>query len=492
VDAVDMARSIPDNVLKTASTVTVIVHGIGDHGAADITLEAVRGLEAAAHRSSSAPEAPPAVQYLDPEGAASIEFEGRTHLILPKVWSKDHNRLATRRPFGGSIYKPIDAWVYFLFFDICGSAIRCIPKAANLGWRLALMAVVAVFIGFFATIVLAVIYAQVWLWDLAHHHSVATIVLTLGLVLIAIILRGYYWSVDLVADILHYIGNPGRVEDLEKRVLAEINELADRAKHAQIVVLGHSLGSVLVTHSLLRVQETDPAYGRVVVITLGSPLATLARIFPSSVVAPSTLAKSYAEKFQVKLWGNLWRDRDFVGRKLDASGGLFIQRSVGDGSHTGMLASSVLWQRIYEIIVAVDENTIERLRLKWSSEELTEPESLEMEFRIHSMSSILIGIVPIQCLVTLSVTLMWWPAHILTERDDGPVGTLLVAAVIVLYVLSQCAALGAYRGEKSGREYLGSLRRASGICAVLTRIARILIVLPWAYTFLVWRSTAGH
>src|SRR5207247_6764879 len=76
---------------------------------------------------------------------------------------------------------------------------------------------------------------------------------------------------DLVGDVAFYVGNRSKRRTLETAMLAIIEFVSQKAPKANLVIIGHSLGTVLVTHTAYGLAG-PPAERNLFLVTLGSPL----------------------------------------------------------------------------------------------------------------------------------------------------------------------------------------------------------------------------
>jgi pimeloyl-ACP methyl ester carboxylesterase len=174
--------------------------------------------------------------------------------------------------------------------------------------------------------------------------------------------------------VVTYVARAKRRAEIQKTLADIIDTAADRAPYARILVVGHSLGSVLVTHAVRNAHE---AAGRMIVLTLGSPLRLLSRVFPRAIESPDALLASYAQTGSLVFWANLWRDRDVIGRALSpAASDRFVETSIGNGVHWDMWHDVRLWRHVDELLGA---SSIAAVKAAWTEREdhLSEDEAVE-------------------------------------------------------------------------------------------------------------------
>ncbi|MGD0050948.1 MAG: hypothetical protein ABSD03_03890 [Vulcanimicrobiaceae bacterium] len=474
----------------------VLIHGVGDPYAVSIGAEAMRGLavaggEAVAERSITITRPATYEQGWRVEAgqtpAVAIEFANGTHVLVPVVWSRLRYRALS--PIARNPFDPFQTATLGLM-QTCADAVGCIPYAAG-RWKVALATLVACFIACFVVIPVALVFLfRVWFFS--HVQWDAFLALPIFLTL-AFIVRRYLKIFDLAGDVLHYVGSASAAREAQQMIVARINDLALRAPQARILLIGHSLGSVLAVESCLRLQTADRAFGRVALLTLGSPLARLARIFPGRIVAPTDAAATFRTSHRVQAWGNLWRDRDFVGRELYAGGDMFVERSLGDGYHWGMLESAALWEQVYAFISALEGNTLGALQGAWADDSIDEAErreareTLELLKRARQAAEF-----------TAFCGFCALVAMIANRAQLGITPTLAIPfyALLALSIVPVAlAAVRVYPGWivdiKSPRKLLAELRLARNTCFELVRIGTFIVAVSACYFIAAW-FLSGH
>jgi hypothetical protein len=120
-------------------------------------------------------------------------------------------------------------------------------------------------------------------------------------------------AVDFVGDVAGYAGHePHRVR-VQEHVLDVIARGQQVARDARLVLAGHSLGSVVAIDVAERLRSQDPKSPPAVLVTAGSPLTLMCRVFPQA------LSQATQRAGCTNLgddWLNLWRSGDSVGRRL--------------------------------------------------------------------------------------------------------------------------------------------------------------------------------
>jgi hypothetical protein len=134
------------------------------------------------------------------------------------------------------------------------------------------------------------------------------------------------WFGNLLRDVVHYLGtgtggHPLSDREATRRALATaIKDLRDLATVARVVIVCHSLGSVVVADWLLNVTPAGEP-GRTVpidLVTAGSPIRRLiVRLLPHRLPKPRELRRQLATgPLPVVRWFNVYRPLDFVGTRL--------------------------------------------------------------------------------------------------------------------------------------------------------------------------------
>jgi hypothetical protein len=388
-----------ENALADARVVTLIVHGVGDHSEAKILDKVGHGL---AH---SAPdlrtemreiEIPCAFKRISPftdsdltdrplpiEAAALVISSGTSkHIIIPIEWGHLHTRVGWQKLGQNRDPTKVLANAFVPTVRLSVDLFRCVTKAKG-AWKFlllifALSVPAAAFSLYFAVLYL---YAQFY----PYRFSGSKVVLAgLLVTFVALVLKWVVLpAVDLVGDIAYYIGSVSRRAQIEKTMTKIMEWAAESAPNASILIVGHSLGSVLVTHSIIRLSECAGFSHRILILTLGSPLRFLSRVFPLHVHTPAALADHYFKGTLVDFWGNLWRDRDIVGKELGLDNtSRFAEKSLGDGRHSNYWCDERLWESVNSIIQAAGTGNFASLSDAWRSLPLTNDEKNELEERV--------------------------------------------------------------------------------------------------------------
>lgn len=354
--------------LSEASTVTVVVHGIGEHSRTAILDELERGLsslglsDVVASRQAI-PELPLATGERGTAEALRIATPRGTHLVVPMVWSDVRVRISEALDSHGK-YRPFSTvflmqWPALIW--LWGDVIRCIPKAAGVWLKLA-VSVVGLFIVSVPTAVVAfgavtVIWkTQKAVQDFGWFMAVKQVVFYFLLGGPLLWLRHFLPKFDLVSDVALYVGHASLREHMERWVCALVRTIMNRAPGAKVLLVGHSLGGVIVAHSLLRLSaSTDIPRQRIVLVTLGAPFALLSRVFTNMYSAQALHAELLARSRVIAFWANLWRAEDRIGRSLlpipDTEG--LGDVCVGPGGHANYWKDIRVWKHLVLLAQAV-------------------------------------------------------------------------------------------------------------------------------------------
>jgi hypothetical protein len=155
------------------------------------------------------------------------------------------------------------------------------------------------------------------------------------------------WALDFGLDVLNY----ERDERTRTSMLAGLDDailwLHRQAPNAYITVVGHSLGSVIAAHAVSSISTSDAVPEQITLITLGSPLNYLHRVFPN-VKSPRDLSTAIRSRAR---WVNLWGISDQVGRELDTEPDALVQYCIGNGGHIDYWDDGNVWRAIaYEAL----------------------------------------------------------------------------------------------------------------------------------------------
>jgi len=245
------------------------------------------------------------------------------------------------------------------------------------------------------------------------------------LAVVSFLLRGF---LKVVSDIVRYLGDP----EYRRRIHSHLGKTLTSLEAGPVVVVAHSLGSVIAVDSLLSWPEAWSRYQSVRLLTCGSPLRRLfRRFFPDSYPAPAELASRLARLYGNLRWRNVFRPLDYVGGRLSDDGSVnetrFRQRH--------HLHIAYWTDRQLADAIAEEVSGIYGVRTQTSARDKTAELSLirfrygtlgnPLGFRILSRSLLAAGI-----LLLVAVQAVWiprleqehlhiWHARLKTEGADG-------------------------------------------------------------------------
>lgn len=315
-------------------------------------------------------------------------------------------------------------------------------------------------------------------------------------------------AMDLVGDVAYYLGSPARRARIESNMVEALESVAKLAPNATILAVAHSLDTVLVAQSMSKITERREgtikifgrpiqipvghlAHGRMILVTLGSPLRLLSRIFQGYVLSPDELTFAFHTHSSILFWANLWRDRDPIGRELSPSDQRkFAEKSIGDGYHTNIFRTPTLWISIASVLQALEGGDLGRLKADWSKDVIAEQEA-EWADRVLSALRTVGSLCALLAAVVWKVILPWtrkFPSE--PNLHLWLVCTLLICSLGITIYLAMSINQKAFahsRGIRtsSSRQLLGSVRRVVGMTTVFVTISFLLMGL---LTVLCWYS----
>src|ERR1700721_899645 len=128
-----------------------------------------------------------------------------------------------------------------------------------------------------------------------------------------------YVIVKVFADVVLWIGDAEYRNTIRHAVARTVSKL-NLSREDTLVLATHSLGSVIGLDYLVSYLRAGEGPQRIVIITCGSPLASLFHGFlPEFFGSPSTLCRHLQQKFETFRWINVYRPLDPIGRRFGFS-----------------------------------------------------------------------------------------------------------------------------------------------------------------------------
>jgi hypothetical protein len=167
----------------------------------------------------------------------------------------------------------------------------------------------------------------------------------------------------VILDIVRYMGSPTYRTTLQEAFDDRITRLeAEPSGERRVLLLAHSLGSVIAIDSLINSKEWRPT-DRVYLVTLGSPIRRSfirffpGYLFPTSVDASARIVASRVAYFS---WINVHRRWDYVGTGLGLD-----REGLGQDLSTGQITSVMSSHSDYwddEVVIGTIKSALERSR----------------------------------------------------------------------------------------------------------------------------------
>ena len=202
--------------------------------------------------------------------------------------------------------------------------------------------------------------------------ALATIMIASALVAAGLLLllagRGLVAPAEVVLkvllDIFRYVADPDHRRKVQRGLDEQLTALRDHgAMGGEIAIGAHSLGSVIIVHSLLRSPAWRPD-DRIVLATFGSPLTRLIlRFFPRLLMPPRVgqIDREIRRRVASFRWVNVYRPRDPIGASLqlerEAAG---VDRSTGQKDIELLRAHNDYWSDVEvarAIVAALERKT---------------------------------------------------------------------------------------------------------------------------------------
>jgi hypothetical protein len=134
-----------------------------------------------------------------------------------------------------------------------------------------------------------------------------------------------------------------------------------------------------MTQSLLTLSSAYAGKGRTVLVTMGSPLVLMSRVFPRHVQSPSELGDKFAGTGLLLKWVNLWRTQDVIGQALGVTLGQgFVEASLGIGGHANYWGDERVWATIAKIVQSLSSALPEPFDRAWHTLPLTPAEEIQL------------------------------------------------------------------------------------------------------------------
>ena len=485
----------------------IIVHGVGDHSSGHILQKAMEGLSIFGANKVRFEEAKildlPELAA-DEEAVAGLEIEDgeQTHFLIPVVWSRLRPRAAKEADFaqaypaGASrVFDRLLQPIFYLFPAFI-NAIRCIPKASGVSRRLLVSIIALAYAIAVPTFLMCVFFFVSYLTtlrvslDRIHHVWWRVGILLIICWLLDWILGKILMVFDFVGDVVGYVGNSNHRRKAEERLLRILRAISSAAPSAQILVVGHSLGSVLVTHSVLQLGGGQNLCRRLRILTMGSPLKLMSWFFPSQIYRSEQLLDEFERRDLVFSWANMWRDADIIGRALKVpSGKRFAERSLGNGTHTDYWADARSWRAVVDYLRAGTYASLQTLTTDWMNMAVSADEKREI-FNTRWEQIRLSFLFPIVLILAFYLGRSFHVPEWVATLDLGKralvyslVGVVWIP-VVIWYVWSTQSLEGAGMTE---REKLARYRLNLFIGGMCLKVA-FAISLMAGLSFLLWKS----
>ena len=170
----------------------------------------------------------------------------------------------------------------------------------------------------------------------------ALAVSALGVVLV-LLATSFSWLLDFGFDVLYFAGQEKQRLALIEATAKAIRWFHEQAPNARLILVGHSLGSVLAAQTLSLFPSSEPCLRNITLVTLGSPLNYLSKVFPESVRSVRQLSTILCPQVP---WVNLWRSRDVIGKALDTESENTVQYCAGRGGHPDYWSDGNVWRAV--------------------------------------------------------------------------------------------------------------------------------------------------
>lgn len=483
--------------LAGAASVTIVIHGVGDHSSVDIRAAArtglvVAGLDATSIVDVEVPEFPRfpeahasvTAQFVSKGSQPAIEadVDGRRHVLIPVVWSGMRRRAGRWAGSLGdlagfqSLAVALPALVS-LWWDV----LRCVPRSSGL-WKIA-VAGAAVLIGI---VVAAFTAGTFWLFVQmsVFLFESSTLVFVGGFaayIVLGIAIRMFSTFLDLPGDVARYVASDSARTGAVRHLRDIIGAVTERAPGTTILLMSHSLGTVLASEALSELPSIGR--GRMILLTLGSPLRSMSRIFPSLVSTPAEIISHFDAHGAAPQWINLWREEDWIGTALGATGPRFAESSLGPGLHANYWSDERLWTAVSRMVLQPSTD-VRAFEASWKLIPLTSEESAELSRRSQRspVRPVAVGLTALFITVSMqTVYVSPWPDHhVLWSRWAVRAASMLTTGLLAVSWYIDWSTSTSNRSE---RQQLWELRSASARSWMLIGLsagtASVVFALDW-------------
>jgi hypothetical protein len=242
----------------------------------------------------------------------------------------------------------------------------------------------------------------------------------------------------LMADIVRYIGLPSYRSPLVQQLSRHVQELR-LDEHSELLLLTHSLGTVIAVDYLAQLPPEILEVKRVTLVTMGSPLHRyFCRFFPGIYPSPMAFDAFFCANIPAFRWVNIYRKNDPVGSTLEAPTDGIVNCETGEelgmfAAHSNHFSSSPVYRCLEECIGAQDKTgtgtkTMERFAVRtrttdigalgWSSGSAISLAWSKRKYVLDFLSRLLppFGLRHILLRLVLSIGTIAWGIHLQNVR----------------------------------------------------------------------------
>lgn len=149
----------------------------------------------------------------------------------------------------------------------------------------------------------------------------------------------YAQHFDTLLDAPIFVSDPERRIRLQEEFASMLRRLSKLSGGKPILVVAHSLGSVLASHALAQADDVD----EITLFTIGSPLGYIGRVYPKAFKLPLEIKRDL--KGRIRMWLNGYREGDGVSRGLMPDDPPFYREfPLGWGGHGNYFGAATFWQ----------------------------------------------------------------------------------------------------------------------------------------------------